>query len=78
MSSVDYDIGYAIRKLHLIPRYRKDCYFYEEEQDMNAHFSICKYSMLACNCDGCKKYINNKDVLDAMRRYVDGLIESEI
>lgn len=42
---------------------KRDCYYYEEVQDMGAHIPTCKLlDFGVTRCPGCKKYISRDDV----------------
>lgn len=56
------------------PKYKVDCYFYGETQDMGATIVYCTQSEIAwgyCPCDKCGKYISNAEASKIIRTYVE-------
>lgn len=56
-----------------IPEVKEDCYFYEDEKDMNATITTCTYydKIGFPPCDGCKKYIHKSTVKQTIKEFVD-------
>ena len=55
--------------------YRRDCYYYEEAQDMGAHIPTCcceiNYQGLGwCKCKNCHWYISKTEAAKVVRNYV--------
>ena len=57
------------------PKYKEDCYFYEEAHDMGATIRYCtqpeEIKWGYCPCEGCDKYLSNKEVSKIIREYVE-------
>lgn len=55
--------------------YRDDCYWFSEEQDMNARVPMCakskEYSIELCPKD-CENYISNKRASELVDKYLEG------
>jgi hypothetical protein len=63
------------------PKYKEDCYFYEETKDMGAIIRYCTQSEIKwgyCPCEKCDKYISNAEANKIIRKYVEKRTESEI
>lgn len=55
-------------------KYKTECYFYSEEQDMHATIPCCdyhKYYYEDFDCSGCHAYIPNKTVFKYIKSLVD-------
>ena len=56
------------------PKYKEDCYFYEETKDMGATIRYCTQSKIKwgyCPCEGCDKYISNAEASKIIRNCVE-------
>lgn len=55
------------------PSYAKDCFFFEEDQDMNATLPYCAYQHdvypRGC-CKTCKQYVSKQQARDLVLAYV--------
>ena len=54
-------------------KYKKDCYFYNEEHDMGATIPFCGYQSYAswvCPCKDCKHYLSKDTVHDLVMDYI--------
>ena len=55
------------------PSYAKDCFFFEEDQDMNATLPYCAYQHdvypRGC-CETCKQYVSKQQARDLVLAYV--------
>ena len=57
-------------------KYKDDCYYYEEVQDMGARIPCCtkhKYELGVCPCDICKEYISKADA----RKIIDQALKTK-
>ena len=55
------------------PKYAEDCFFFEEDQDMNATLPYCAYQHdvypRGC-CKTCKQYVSKQQARDLVLAYV--------
>lgn len=56
-------------------KYNRECYFYDEEQDMGAHIPYCSYlhKLDSFNCDGCRYFRNRREI----RKRIADMVEEE-
>lgn len=55
---------------------KRDCFFYDEDQDMSATIPECKYyNTWGMSCEGCPNYFDKQDGINIIRQYVDELKE---
>ena len=62
------------------PKYKEDCYFYEETHDMGAIIRYCTQSKIEwcyCPCEKCDKYISNAEASKIIREYIEKRTETE-
>ena len=51
---------------------KRDCFFYDEIQDMNATVPRCKYyDTWGMSCNGCPKYFEKQVGINIIKSYVD-------
>lgn len=66
------------------PKYKEDCYFYEEAKDMGATIRYrycCAQSEIEwgyCPCEKCDKYISNTEASKIIRNYVEKRTEKNV
>lgn len=52
--------------------YKKDCYNYQEIQDMGAHIPTCKleHELGMCPCKGCAKFVSKEEIRSIVNEYL--------
>ena len=55
--------------------YKRDCFFYDEDQDMSATLPECKYDNTwgTIYCEGCPNYFDKQAGISIIRQYVNEL-----
>lgn len=54
---------------------KRDCFFYDEIQDMNATVPRCKYyDTWGMSCEGCLKYFEQQVGVNIIKSYVDNFM----
>lgn len=57
-------------------KYREDCFWYDEDQDMSMRIPVCNYKIEPPDCyikecpEHCKTYIKREKAMDILRKYV--------
>ena len=63
------------------PKYKEDCYFYEETKDMGAIIRYCTQGEIQwgyCPCEECDKYISDIEANKIIRKYIEKVKRDEI